>query len=34
MGTIVCQDCGNIIEYFNAEKVTTLYGTCCSSCKK
>ncbi|HLR66012.1 GapA-binding peptide SR1P [Virgibacillus alimentarius] len=28
MGTIVCQDCQHVIEYFDDEKVTTLYGTC------
>jgi len=28
MGTVVCQDCQQVIEYFDDEKVTTLYGTC------
>ncbi|WP_100011093.1 GapA-binding peptide SR1P [Lentibacillus sediminis] len=28
MGTIVCQECQGIIETFDEEKVTTLYGTC------
>ncbi|CDQ40255.1 MULTISPECIES: GapA-binding peptide SR1P [Virgibacillus] len=28
MGTIVCQDCQKVIEQFDDEKVTTLYGTC------
>ncbi|WP_090238158.1 GapA-binding peptide SR1P [Lentibacillus halodurans] len=28
MGTIVCQDCQKVIEYFNDEKVTTYYGRC------
>ncbi|TFJ94515.1 GapA-binding peptide SR1P [Lentibacillus salicampi] len=28
MGTIVCQDCQRIIEYFDDEKVSTLFGTC------
>ena len=33
MGVIVCQTCGKVIEHFEAEKVSTLYGTCCDSCK-
>ncbi len=33
MGVIVCQNCGKVIEHFEAEKVSTLYGTCCESCK-
>lgn len=34
MGTIVCQTCNNTIDYFEDEKVTTLYGQCnCSDCK-
>lgn len=28
MGIIVCQDCQTMIDYFEDEKVTTLYGTC------
>ncbi|MFZ3579625.1 GapA-binding peptide SR1P [Virgibacillus sp. DJP39] len=32
MGTIICQDCQQIIEQFDDEKVTTLYGAC-PSCK-
>ncbi|MFC0523977.1 GapA-binding peptide SR1P [Pontibacillus salicampi] len=28
MGTIVCQDCQKVIEHFENEKVSTLYGTC------
>lgn len=28
MGTIICQDCHEVIETFDEEKVTTLYGTC------
>ncbi|MBT2216180.1 GapA-binding peptide SR1P [Virgibacillus dakarensis] len=28
MGTIICQDCQQVIEHFDDEKVTTLYGTC------
>ncbi|MFC6601271.1 GapA-binding peptide SR1P [Ectobacillus funiculus] len=34
MGTILCQVCGGTIEQFEDEKVTVLYGHCCSSCKK
>lgn len=33
MGVIVCQTCGKVIEHFEAEKVSTLYGTCCENCK-
>ncbi len=33
MGVIICQTCGNVIEHFDAEKVSTLYGTCCEDCK-
>ncbi|WP_217585726.1 GapA-binding peptide SR1P [Lentibacillus saliphilus] len=32
MGTIVCKDCQSIIEHYNDEKVTTLYGTCPTCC--
>ncbi|ASN05900.1 GapA-binding peptide SR1P [Virgibacillus necropolis] len=32
MGTIICQDCQQIIEQFDDEKVTTLYGAC-PTCK-
>ncbi|RYG74034.1 GapA-binding peptide SR1P [Lentibacillus lipolyticus] len=28
MGTIICQDCQEVIEHFDDEKVTTLFGTC------
>lgn len=28
MGTIVCQDCQEIITHYDDEKVTILYGTC------
>ncbi|MCA1023423.1 GapA-binding peptide SR1P [Halobacillus litoralis] len=28
MGTIVCQDCQKVIEHYENEKVSTLYGTC------
>ncbi|MGM8211891.1 GapA-binding peptide SR1P [Virgibacillus sp. W0430] len=31
MGTIICQDCQQIIDHYDYEKVTTLYGTC-SNC--
>lgn len=34
MGTIVCQDCQQVIEHFDNEKVTTLYGTCPTCDKK
>lgn len=33
MGTIVCQECGATIDFFEAEKVTVLYSTKCN-CKK
>ncbi|WP_028398864.1 GapA-binding peptide SR1P [Ectobacillus panaciterrae] len=32
MGTIVCQVCENTIGHFEDEKVTVLYGNCCSHC--
>jgi len=28
VGTIVCQECAEIVNHFEEEKVTTLYGTC------
>jgi len=28
MGTIVCQTCNTTIDYFENEKVATLYGKC------
>ncbi|MGM8364273.1 GapA-binding peptide SR1P [Virgibacillus sp. W0181] len=34
MGTIVCQDCQQIINHYDDEKVTTLYGTCPSCSHK
>ncbi|WP_084268650.1 GapA-binding peptide SR1P [Oceanobacillus damuensis] len=36
MGTIICQDCQHVIEHYEEEKVTTLYGTCpsCNENKK
>ncbi|WP_416826995.1 GapA-binding peptide SR1P [Ectobacillus polymachus] len=33
MGTIVCQVCESTIEHFEDEKVTILYGHCCSNCE-
>ncbi|WP_430786206.1 GapA-binding peptide SR1P [Virgibacillus flavescens] len=32
MGTIICQDCQQIIEQYDDEKVSTLYGAC-PTCK-
>ncbi|MFC3780062.1 GapA-binding peptide SR1P [Bacillus chungangensis] len=29
MGTIICQSCNSTIDYFEADKVTTLYSCCC-----
>lgn len=34
MGTIICQVCEGTIEQFEDEKITVLYGNCCSNCKK
>jgi hypothetical protein len=34
MGVIVCQECGKVIEHFEAEKTTTLYGKCSKDCCK
>ncbi len=34
MGVIICQSCGKVIEHFEAEKVSTLYGTCCNAAQK
>ncbi|MFC4556965.1 GapA-binding peptide SR1P [Virgibacillus kekensis] len=28
MGTIICQDCQKVVEHYDDEKVTTLYGKC------
>ncbi|HLR01934.1 MAG TPA: GapA-binding peptide SR1P [Virgibacillus sp.] len=28
MITVVCQECQEVIEYFDDEKVSTLYGKC------
>ncbi|HEX6595262.1 MAG TPA: GapA-binding peptide SR1P [Bacillota bacterium] len=33
MGTVICQDCQKIIEYYETEKVTTLYSVC-SNCNE
>ncbi|TMW73037.1 GapA-binding peptide SR1P [Alteribacter natronophilus] len=32
MGVIVCQCCDQVIEHFENEKVSTLYGNCCEQC--
>jgi hypothetical protein len=32
MGTIVCQTCNETIAHFEDEKVTVLYGQCCTNC--
>jgi len=32
MGTIICHDCQEVIDYYEEEKVTILYGTC-PTCK-
>ncbi|MCE7791709.1 GapA-binding peptide SR1P [Salipaludibacillus sp. CUR1] len=32
MGTIICQDCESVIDHFDCEKVSVLYGKCCESC--
>lgn len=34
MGSIVCQSCEQVIDYYEDEKVTVLYGKCCSECGK
>lgn len=34
MGTVICQDCQQVIEQFDDEKVSTLYGTCPDCNKK
>jgi hypothetical protein len=34
MGTIVCQVCEGTIGKFEDEKVTVLYGNCCSHCNQ
>lgn len=28
MGTIICSDCNETIQYFDYEKVTVLYASC------
>ncbi|WP_221261423.1 GapA-binding peptide SR1P [Cerasibacillus quisquiliarum] len=32
VGTIICKDCQKIVEHYEANKVTTLYGQC-SKCQ-
>ncbi|MDQ0253872.1 hypothetical protein J2S74_001244 [Evansella vedderi] len=32
MGSIVCQSCEQVIEYYEDEKVSVLYGKCCQVC--
>lgn len=32
MGIIICQDCQDVIEYYEDEKVTTLYSSTCPTC--
>ncbi|MBM7095975.1 MULTISPECIES: GapA-binding peptide SR1P [Alteribacter] len=32
MGVIVCQSCEKVIEHYENEKVSTLYGNCCEQC--
>ena len=32
MGTIICQSCEEIIEFFEAEKTVVLYGVCQERC--
>jgi hypothetical protein len=34
LGIIVCQESNEIIDYFEADKVTVLYTTKCNSSKK
>jgi hypothetical protein len=36
MGTIVCQTCEKTIDYFEDNKVSTLYGVCphCGTCEE
>ncbi|HZG14720.1 MAG TPA: GapA-binding peptide SR1P [Candidatus Bathyarchaeia archaeon] len=34
MGTIVCQECGIIIDHFESNQVKTLYGVCDCECGK
>ena len=33
MGTIVCQDCNSIIDFFEDEKVSVLYSSHCNCSK-
>ncbi|MFA9557303.1 GapA-binding peptide SR1P [Evansella sp. AB-rgal1] len=32
LGSIVCQSCEQVIDYYESEKVSVLYGKCCESC--
>ncbi|MDG5789477.1 GapA-binding peptide SR1P [Evansella sp. AB-P1] len=32
MESIVCQSCEQVIDYYEGEKVSVLYGKCCSEC--
>lgn len=32
MGTIVCQSCNKVIEHFDYEKATVLFGKCDHDC--
>ena len=32
VGTIVCQECGTIIDHFESTQVKTLYGVCDCGC--
>jgi len=36
MGTIVCQICNDVVDYFENEKVVVLYGqcTCCDKAQE
>ena len=29
MGSIICQSCNQVIDYYESEKVSVLYGVCC-----
>ncbi|WP_139490014.1 GapA-binding peptide SR1P [Brevibacillus dissolubilis] len=34
MGTIVCQNCGSVIDHFESNQVKTLYGVCNCPCPR
>ncbi|NGQ93652.1 GapA-binding peptide SR1P [Brevibacillus sp. SYP-B805] len=34
MGTIVCQNCGAILEHFESNQVKTLYAVCDCDCSR